>query len=115
MPKYYDSCGWLPFGWGAHEASIDDICDTASAVSTPTSSDVIACCRAETAECLACAHNMSVLEFCSLDENKKIAGCSTIIPSPAVDCSEAVCTQDICSSDGKGRRQIGDDCCACPQ
>merc|ERR1712083_252963 len=28
-------------------------------------------------------------------------------------CRDAICTQDICS-DGKGPRQIGDDCCACP-
>lgn len=25
-----------------------------------------------------------------------------------------MCTQDVCS-DGKGRRLIGDDCCACPE
>ena len=25
-----------------------------------------------------------------------------------------MCTQDVCS-DGKGRRPIGDDCCACPE
>lgn len=30
-------------------------------------------------------------------------------------CRDMLCTMDICPIDGKGRRQIGDDCCACPE
>lgn len=33
------------------------------------------CCRAFTAECLACAENISIFQFCSRDENKNIIGC----------------------------------------
>merc|ERR1712241_712973 len=30
------------------------------------------------------------------------------------DCTDAICPADVCP-DGFGRRQIGDNCCACPE
>lgn len=33
------------------------------------------CCRAFTAECLACTENISIKEFCSRPENSDVIGC----------------------------------------
>ena len=36
-----------------------------------------ACCRALTAECLACTKGQSIEEFCRDDANKDVAGCES--------------------------------------
>lgn len=36
------------------------------------------CCRAFTAECLACSAGISVIEFCCKPENKDVVGCEYI-------------------------------------
>lgn len=36
------------------------------------------CCRALTAECLACSMGVSVKDFCSKPENKDVVGCENI-------------------------------------
>lgn len=33
------------------------------------------CCRAFTAECLACSENISIKEFCNRPENSDVVGC----------------------------------------
>jgi len=38
----------------------------------------------------------------------------TSVDDNTVDCSEAMCNKDLCP-DGQGRRQIGENCCACPE
>ena len=108
MATYYSSCGWLPFGWSAKEISIEDIMSAPVASNpllAPSKPDV--CCKALTAECLACGAGVSVEEYCSLESNKDKAGCKIDL------CSNTVCPQDVCA-DGSGRREIDGDCCACP-